>query len=250
MANLFDIGLVFSQLPKLLTYLPVTLELTVIAMLIGWSFGLVLALVKKNKVPVISQLASAFISVIRGTPVIVQLYLSYFGIPILLKYINYYNGTDYNVNAVPSIIFAIVALGLNQSAFDSEIIRAALTSVDRGQVEAAEALGMSGFQVLRRIIFPEALVVAFPSLGNSLISLVKGTSLAFTCSVVEMTAQAKIMSGNNYRYFEAYCSLAIIYWMLTFIIEKVFFYLEKRFSVPSEAPKSLIASTQNQEKVS
>jgi polar amino acid transport system permease protein len=237
MTKLFDLKLVFTQIPKLLEYLPVTLELTAVAMIIGWIFGFVIAIVKKNKTPVLSQIATVFVSIMRGTPIIVQLYLTYFGIPIALKYINYYQGTDYNINAIPSIIFAMVALGLNQSAFDSESIRAAISAVDKGQLEAAKSLGMSNFQVLRRIVFPEALVVALPSLGNSLIALIKGTSLAFTCSIVEMTAEGKILAGNNYRYFEAYCSLAIIYWVLTIAVEKVFNFLEKKFSVPEEPPK-------------
>lgn len=234
MPKLFDLELVFTQIPKLLAYLPVTLELTAIAMIIGWVFGLIIAIVKKNKTPVLSQIAAVFVSAMRGTPIIVQLYLSYFGIPIALKYFNYYYGTSYNINAVPSILFAMVALGLNQSAFDSESIRAAITAVDKGQVEAAKSLGMSKFQIMRRVIFPQALVVALPSLGNSLIALIKGTSLAFTCSVIEMTAQGKILAGNNYRYFEAYCSLAIIYWGITIVVEKLFNLLEKKFSIPED----------------
>lgn len=237
MPKLFDPELVFTQIPKLLVYLPVTLELTAVAMLIGWFFGLLIAIVKKNKIPVLSQFTALFVSIMRGTPIIVQLYLTYFGIPIALKYFNYYYGTNYNINAIPSILFAMVALGLNQSAFDSESIRAAITSVDKGEIEAAKSLGMSKLQVMRRIVLPKALVVALPSLGNSLIALLKGTSLAFTCSVVEMTAQGKILAGNNLRYFEAYCSLAIIYWGLTVIIEKIFYYLEKKFSVPEDPPK-------------
>lgn len=238
MPNLFDARLVFTAIPKFLKFLPVTLELTVSALIIGWVLGLIIAMVKKNKVPFFSQLAVVFVSIMRGTPIIVQLYLSYFGIPIALKYFNFYHGTNYNINAVPSIIFAIVALGLNQSAFDSESIRAALQSVDKGQVEAAKSLGMSNFQVLVRIIFPEAMVVAIPSLSNSMIALMKGTSLAFTCSVVEMTAEGKILAGSNYRYFEAYCSLAIIYWVLTLVIEKIFSVLEKKLSVPENAPET------------
>jgi len=237
MTNLFDIRLVFTQIPKILKYLPITLGLTVVAMLIGWILGFAIAIIKKKSIPILSHLVTIFVSVIRGTPIIVQLYLFYFGIPIALKYINYYNDTSYNINAIPPIIFAMMALGLNQSAFDSEAIRAAIGSVDKGQTEAAKSLGMSNFQVMYRIVLPEALVVVLPSLGNSLIALIKGTSLAFTCSVTEMAAQAKILAGNNYRYFEAYCSLAIIYWVLTFAVEKIFNALEKKFSVPDEAPK-------------
>ncbi len=232
MPKLFDAELVFTQIPQLLAYLPVTLELTVAAMIIGWVLGLIIALVKQNKIPVLYQIAAVFVSVMRGTPIIVQLYLSYFGIPLALKYFNYYHGSSYNINSIPSIVFAIVALGLNQSAFDSETIRSAINSVDKGQIEAAKSINMTNMQILRRILFPEALAVALPSLGNSLIALLKGTSLAFSCSVVEMTAEGKILAGTSYRYFESYCSLAIIYWGLTLVIERIFRVLEKRFTVP------------------
>lgn len=247
MANLFDLSLVFKQIPKLLEYLPQTLHLTLLSLLIGWSIGLVLAIVKIRQIPVLRRIATVFVSVIRGTPIIVQLYITYFGIPIALKYINYYWGWNLNVNDFPPIIYAIVALGLNQSAFDSETIRAAFQSVDNGQLEAAHSLGMTGFQVLHRCLLPQAIKVALPSLGNSLISLIKGTSLAFTCSIVEMTAQAKILAGRSYRYFEAYCSLAIIYWVLTIIIEFIFKKLEKKMSIPDEIEDVISSEPNGQE---
>ena len=192
-----------------------------------------------KKVPVLKQLVSIYISVIRGTPILVQLYVTYFGIPMLLKYINFKCGTNYNVNGVAPIVYAFVALALNESAFNAEIIRASLESIDKGQVEAASALGMNYFQALIRIILPEAIVVALPSLGNAFIGLIKGTSLAFVCSVVEMTAEGKILAGRNYRYFEVYISLAIIYWVITFVLERVISYLEKKLRVPEDAPALL-----------
>ena len=211
MGKLFDGKLVFTQIPLLLKYLPVTMELAVTAMIASLILGLLLALVKIKKVPVLKQLVSIYISVIRGTPILVQLYVTYFGIP----------------------------LALNESAFNAEIIRASLESVDKGQVEAASALGMNYFQALTRIILPEAIVVALPSLGNAFIGLIKGTSLAFVCSVVEMTAEGKILAGRNYRYFEVYISLAIIYWVITFVLERVISYLEKKLRVPEDAPALL-----------
>lgn len=177
MGKLFDGKLVFTQIPLLLKYLPVTMELAVTAMIASLILGLLLALVKIKKVPVLKQLVSIYISVIRGTPILVQLYVTYFGIPMLLKYINFKCGTNYNVNGVAPIVYAFVALALNESAFNAEIIRASLESVDKGQVEAASALGMNYFQALTRIILPEAIVVALPSLGNAFIGLIKGTSL-------------------------------------------------------------------------
>ncbi len=238
MKKLFDFELVFTQIPKLLQYLPITLELTAIALIIGLSFGFLIAIIRIKRIPVLYQLSVFFVSIIRGTPIIVQLYLTYFGIPIALKYINYYRGTDYNINAIPGIVFAMIALGLNQSAFDSETIRSSIQSVERGQIEAAQSLGMSGWQVLKRVILPQAGAVALLPLGNSIISLIKGTSLAFSCSVVEITAQGKIMAGKSYRYFEVYCSLAIIYWILTVVLERLVKYLEVKISIPEEVAES------------
>ena len=234
--KLFDFELVFSQIPTILSALPVTLELTLIATLIGYLLGLGLALIKLKRVPVLRQLAAVYISVIRGTPILVQLYITYYGIPLILKWHNMNYGTNYNINAIPAILFAVVALGLNQSAFDAEVIRASLKSVDKGQIEAAKSMGMSSFQILGRVTIPQAIVVALPSLGNSLISLIKGTSLAFTVAVVDLTAQGRILAGRNFRYFEVYVSLAIIYWVITFVLENVFRLLEKRFTIPEEAP--------------
>lgn len=238
MAKLFDLELVFTQIPPILRYLPVTLELAIISMFFSLILGLVIALIKIRKVPVLTQIANIFISVIRGTPILVQLYVTYFGVPLILKAINQAYGTELNVNGIPGIAYAFLALALNESAFNAEIIRGALSSVSIGQIEATQALGMTYLQTLRRVILPEALTVAFPSLINSFIGLIKGTSLAFTCAVVEMTAEAKILGGRSYRYFEAYVSLAIIYWAITFILEQIAKRVEQRMEIPDDVPDS------------
>ncbi|WP_232729882.1 amino acid ABC transporter permease [Paenibacillus phocaensis] len=240
MAKIFDIEAVFSAIPSLLKFLPVSLEITFISMVAGLLMGLILAVIRIKKVPVLSQIVTVFISFIRGTPMIVQLYLTYNGIPLLLKFINEQYGTSYNINAVPAMLFVLVTFAFNEAAYNSETIRAALQSVNKGQIEAAESLGMTYFQVLRRVILPEALVVAIPPLGNALIGLLKGTSLAFVAGVIEMTAQGKIISGSNFRFFEVYLALAIIYWVLTIIIEQVLRYLEKRFSIPEPGQRNSI----------
>ena len=131
-------------------------------------------------------------------------------------------------------MYAFVALAINEAAYNAEIIRASLLSVDKGQIEAASSLGMTYFQILRRIILPEAIVVALPSLGNSFIGLIKGTSLAFTCAVVEMTAQGRIIGGRTFRYFEVYISLALIYWAITIVVERIIKFLEKKLAVPEQ----------------
>lgn len=232
--KIFDFKLVFTQIPDLLKYLPVTMELAIASTLFGMLLGLLIAVIKIKHVKVLDKLATFYVSLVRGTPVLVQLYIAYFGVPMLLKYINQQTGSDLKVAAIPGFVYAVLALGFNQSAFDAEVFRAALLSVDKGQHEAAAALGMTGGQALRRIIIPEALTVALPSLGNSFINAIKGTSLAFTCAVVEMTAEGKILSGRNYRYFEVYVSLALIYWAITILFENVLKLIEKKIAIPEQ----------------
>lgn len=232
MGKLFDVSLVFSSIPELLTKLPITLELAVVSMLIG--LGLVMAIIKMKKIRVLTQITNLLISLLRGTPVIVQLYVAFFGIPMMFKAINQQFGTNLAVANISGFVYAMIALELNQSGFMAEIIRSALQSVDPGQIEAAHALGMTYPQTLRRIILPEAIEVALPTLGNSFISIIKGTSLAFTCAVVEITAQGQIIAGRTYRYFEVYISLAIIYWLVTLVIEQIIRVIENKIRIPNQ----------------
>jgi polar amino acid transport system permease protein len=146
---------------------------------------------------------------------------------MLLNFLNSKYGTHMNVNGIPPIVFALVALALNDGAYTSESIRAAIQSVDKGQMEAAQSIGMSTWQTLRRIVIPEALVVALPSLGNAFIGMIKGTSLVFTTAVVEMTAAGRMMASRNFRYFEMYVSLAIIYWIITMVVSRLLNIWEK-----------------------
>lgn len=226
--------MVFTIIPQIIRVLPVTLKLAVLSMIFGLILGLIIAIIKMNHVPVLGPIATFFVSLIRGTPVVVQLYISYFGIPMFLKAMNLKYGTNFSINEIPGIVYAIAALAINESAYCSETIRAALLSVNQGQIEAAHSLGMTYMQALRRIILPEAIEVALPGLGNGFISLIKGTSLAFTCAVVEMTAQGKIIGGRTYRYFEVYVALAIIYWLITIVIEQILKIIERKIRIPDQ----------------
>ena len=245
MGKLFDVSLVFTSIPELLEKLPITLELALLSMLLGLLLGLLMAIIKMRKIKVLTQITNLLISLLRGTPVIVQLYVAFFGIPMFFQAINQKFGTDLAVAKIPGFAYAMVALGLNQAGFMTEIIRSALQSVDNGQIEAAHALGMTYPQALRRIILPEAIEVALPTLGNSLISIIKGTSLAFTCAVVEITAQGQIIAGKTYRYFEVYVSLAIIYWVITLIIEQLIRIIENKIRIPDQVELVNIVQEEN-----
>lgn len=228
MTNVFDWRLIFSNIPKLIEYLPITIEIAAAAYILSFIIGFLVALVKIKRPRILYQIVSFYVSFTRGTPVLVQLYATYFGIPMVLMLINYKFGTNLSSRGIPNIVFALTALSLNDAAYSSEYIRAALESVDKGQREAAHSIGMTTAQTLRRIVIPEALVVAIPSLGNSFINMIKGTSLVFTCAVMDITAAGQLIAGRNYRYFEMYISLAIIYWIITFVVSRIFTFLEKK----------------------
>lgn len=228
MSDIFDVKLIFTNIPKLLPYLPTTLEIAVSSYFLSLLVGFLVALVKIKKTRVLYRIVSFYVSFCRGTPIIVQLYATYFGIPMALRLINARFGTNLSSSFIPNIVFALFALSLNDAAYSSEYIRASIESVDQGQREAAHSIGMTTWQSLRRIVIPEALVVALPSLGNSFINMIKNTSLAFTCAVVEITAGGQLIAGRSYRYFEMYLSLAIVYWVITLVLSRVFGALERR----------------------
>lgn len=227
MAKLFDFELVFTRMPAILSYLPVTMQLVLCSTVLSLIVGFLVAVTKIHRVPVLRHFSAFYVSFARGTPSIVQLYLIFYGFPMLLRAMNTYWGTDFNT-AAPSMLCAIIAFTFNEGAYASENIRAALESVDRGQREAALSIGMTPLQAFFRIILPEALVVALPPLGNSFIGSIKNTSLAFTCAVVEMTAGAKLLASRDYRYFEMYVSLALIYWAITFLVSRALIWAERK----------------------
>ena len=201
--------------------LPLTLGLTIAGAFFGLILALVFAVVKINRVRILYPIQAVFVSFLRGTPILVQLMLTYYGIPLFLRYLNGEFGLDWNINEIPPAIFAITAFAFNEAAYMSETIRAAIQAVDAGEIEAARSLGMTSAQVYRRVIIPNAAVIATPSLINSLIGLTKGTSLAFSAGIVEMYAQAQILGGADYRYFERYISVALVYWGISILIENI-----------------------------
>ncbi|MFC6234026.1 amino acid ABC transporter permease, partial [Leucobacter soli] len=230
--NIIDFGAIGDYAIALLPYVPVTLLLSVVATVLGTAIGLVMALIKLGRVPVLSQVTAVLVSYLRGTPILVQLLLNVNAVPIAILYLNHSLGTDLDALALSPFVVAALTFALNEAAYSSESIRAALLSVDRKEIEAAQSLGMTPLQTLRRITIPNASVVAFPTLVNNFIGMLKASSLAFVVSVIEITAYAKIVGGRDYRFFEAYLATAIIYWAMTVVIEQIARIVERRMQRP------------------
>lgn len=218
----FDVKYMIEIIPELLTYLPVTLYLTIISMVLAIIIGVFLSLILVNRIPILLQLAKVYISFFRGTPVLVQLLLIYFGLPQLFPF----------MNSLGAGTAAIIAFSLNTSSYLAEIFRAGLESVDRGQAEASMSVGMSYPQALRGIILPQAIRNAIPATGNMIIGLIKNSSLAFTIGVTELLAQGKMLASENLRFFEAYLAVGLIYWVITFLYSQLQGWFEKRINKP------------------
>ncbi len=233
--KLFSWRSVFDAIPSILEKLPTTLLLTLGGSIFGLILAMLFAIVKINRVKVLYPIQAAFVSFLRGTPILVQLMLTYYGIPLALKALNQKTGLELNINAIPASVFAITAFAFNEAAYTSETIRAAIQSVSAGEIEAAKSLGMTNAQIYRRVIIPNAAVVATPTLINTLIGLTKGTSLAFNAGIVEMFAQAQILGGSDYRYFERFISVALVYWAVSIVIEQVGRLIEKKMEIASPA---------------
>lgn len=183
-------------------------------MIIAVVIGVSLALVYKTNFKPLIYSANVYISFFRAIPMLVQLFLIYYGLPQVFPMFT----------KLDAVTAAIIGLGFKQAAFLAEIFRAAFASVDKGQLEACIAGGMSKFQAYRRIILPQAMRNALPGTGNTFITLTKETSLAFTLGVVEIFAEAKMQASNSFHYFEAYLAVALIYW----VVIVIYTYLQKR----------------------
>jgi len=224
----FDIDFAIRTFPTVLKAAPMTLLIAVISMLLGLLLGFLITLCRMYKVPVLNKLAALYVSFIRGTPLLVQIYVIFFGLPTFINYLNQAMNWHIPVNNISPLVFALFAFTLNTTAYQSETIRSALSAVDGGQMEAAYSVGMTTLQSFTRIIIPQALVVALPNFGNIFLGLIKGTSLAFAVRVVEILAVAKIEAGDGYKYLEMYLDASIIYWIMCFLFEKLFILLENR----------------------
>ena len=200
--NLFSQRLwtiLIDSFPRLLGYfLRVSVPLTVLSFLLALVISVVVAMLQYARVPVLRQICRFYIWVVRGTPLLVQLYLVFYGLPSL----------GVVLNAFPC---AVLVFGFNEGAYMAESMRGALEAVPRGQMEAGECVGMNYLQIMWHVVLPQAFRIAFPALSNSLISMVKGTSLAATITVMEMFRQAQVINGRVYESLGLYTEVALIY---------------------------------------
>jgi polar amino acid transport system permease protein len=194
----------------------ITLFLSFFGVVLGVVLGVILALMKLSKNILLKSFSSAYIELVRGTPLLVQLYIIYYGLPRLV-------GLDFNDNTL-----GIVAISLNSAAYVGEIIRAGILSIDKGQLEAARSLGMPHGMAMKTIIIPQAFKNILPALGNEFIVLIKESSIVSVVGIHDLMYNADTVRGNTYLPFEPLVIAALIYFTITFILSKLLSLLERR----------------------
>ena len=207
--------------------IPVTLEITIVSLLLAFIPALLIALCRIYHIKVLEQIGQVFVSFIRGTPMVLQILIVYSIMPSLLNSFVKRTGLSVNVFDLNPIIYAFVVFGINSAATLSEAFRSAITAVPHGQIEAALCAGLTPFQTFRRIVFPQAAVSALPNLCSITVILIKNTSLAFMMTVREITGVAKIEAAYGYNYVESYIDIFVIYIFVCLAVELIFRKIEK-----------------------
>ena len=208
----------FEYWPIFLRGLAGTLEYSFIAVTLGSILGAVVAVIHLSKNKFVSFIASVYVNVLRGTPLLVQMYISYYFLPMAFPVLN----------KIDKIYFVMFALILNSSAYVAEIIRSGINAVDSGQTEAARSLGMTKGQTMLRIVLPQAIKNILPALGNELITLFKDTSLVTVIGLTDLTKAAQQIQAKTYQAFMPYIGIAIMYLVVVMILTKLLGILERR----------------------
>lgn len=223
MENYFDISYMIRSFPAVLGASQVTIFITVVSAFFGILLGEVMAVVRVKKVRILNPILVVYISFIRGTPFLVQLFLVYFGVPEIL------NHMGISARGIPGILFVLIVFTLHIAAYGAEILRSSIEAVAEGEKEAAKSLGMTEWQSYTRIILPQAFRLAIPPLVNTVISVLKGTALIFNVGIVDMMRRADLMGANSQRYLELFVDVAVIYGILVFFITAAGRFIERHY---------------------
>lgn len=210
-----------------LSGIPVTLGITVVSLMVSMPLALMMAIKKINSKGPLSFLINTYVSIVRSTPMVLQILLLYSLLPSFLNFfIKQVLKIDFNIFKIPAIYYAYAVFSLNTTAILSEVFRSALLTVDKGQLEAGLSVGLGKFLTYIRIIIPQALVVALPNICNVTVGLLKSSSLAFFMTVQDITAIAKLKAAYAYNYIEAYSIIFILYIILCTVVQLIFKYIE------------------------
>ncbi|WP_445630955.1 ABC transporter permease subunit [Nostoc sp. DSM 114167] len=216
---LTSISVILQAFPSLLQGASITLQLTILSVVFGLIGGCLIGIVRLSHIAPVRWLARAYVDFFRGTPLLVQIFMIYFGLPAILQEFGWTFSFD-------RLSAGVIALSLNSAAYIAEVVRAGIQSIEPGQAEAAKSLGLSSVQTMSYVIFPQAFRRMIPPLGNEFISLLKDTSLVSVIGFEELLRKGQLIVADNYRAFEIYAGVAVVYLCLTLLSSQAFSRLE------------------------
>jgi glutamine transport system permease protein len=213
------VDIIFAALPILLKGLQVTLYIFVIAIILGFLIGLVIALFRLAPIKILKWIAKVYVDAIRGTPFIVQLFFIYFGI----------NSLDFV--SLNSTTAGIITVAINAGAYFAEIIRAGIQSIDKGQTEAARSIGFTGAQTMRYVVLPQAFRRMLPTITNQSIISLKDTSLLSVIGIADLTQQGQIQASATFEAFKIWLTVGVIYFIIIYLLTILANFVERRFEL-------------------
>lgn len=214
-----------------LSGVPIAILITLVSLAVSIPLGFLIALTRINEISVVKQISKVYVSFIRGTPIIIQIFIIYNSAPLLFQVIFKNLNIDINIYQLNPIWYAFIVFSLNTIAILAEVFRSALISVNKGQLEAAQSVGLTNLQSYKNVIIPQALVVALPNICTATINLIKATSLGYAMSLKEITLRAKVAANVNYNYIEAYISIFLVYLIICSVVEYGFKLYERRLRI-------------------
>ena len=215
----FDWSLIWDNFPILLQGAVITIQITVMAVGCGFFIGMIAALANLSRFKIIRLLVKCYVELFRGTPLLVQIFMIYFALPMVIG------------RSINPYVAAVTACSINSGAYVSEIFRAGIQSIDKGQMEAGRSLGLTWAQTMRYIVMPQAFKAIIPPLGNEFIAMMKDTSLVSVIGFEELTRRGQLIIARTYGSFEIWTAVAIIYLVMTLSISQLVAFLERRYNI-------------------
>ncbi len=218
---MFNVEVLLPDLQSILTAVPRTLAMAVTIFVFSTLIGGLFAFIEHKRIPVLREFVLAYKVFFKGVPMVIAIFLAYFGLPKAIEFLASLAGAEVNAHATPNWITLIVALVGCLAAFQAEVIKGALNSFDNGQADAARSLGYEDIQMFRRILFPQIVVAAIPDLANSFMVIMKALSLGFAISVIDIFAQAQLTAALNYYFLEAFLVAVAVYMVISYIVTRL-----------------------------
>lgn len=215
----FDWSLIWDNIPILLQGAVITIQITVMAVGCGFFIGMIAALANLSRFKTVRLLVKCYVELFRGTPLLVQIFMIYFALPMVIG------------QSINPYVAAVTACSINSGAYVSEIFRAGIQSIDKGQMEAGRSLGLTWAQTMRYIVMPQAFKAIIPPLGNEFIAMMKDTSLVSVIGFEELTRRGQLIIARTYGSFEIWTAVAIIYLIMTLSISQLVAFLERRYNI-------------------